>query len=148
MSSVGTQEGKNSCHLGSSDCSHCLREPRGSWTLAPDIWGTHQRKDFSEPRLLHLPIYRKALNSLTWDIWFSFTIIFYALYGQTTWLLLLPPRNYSLRVTWDTVCWAWSPKHSCQIKLSTEKYSHNLKVESYFIWWECLGLQAQETASQ
>ena len=22
--------------------------------------------------------------------------------------------------------------------LSTEKYTHNLKVESYFIWWECL----------
>ena len=21
----------------------------------------------------------------------------------------------------------------------TKKYSHNLKVESYFIWWECLG---------
>ena len=26
---------------------------------------------FSEPRLLHLSIYRKVLNSLTWDIWFS-----------------------------------------------------------------------------
>lgn len=23
--------------------------------------------------------------------------------------------------------------------LSTEKYSHHPKVESYFIWWECLG---------
>ena len=38
---------------------------------APDSWGAYQRNDFSEPRLLHLPIHRKALNSLTWDIWFS-----------------------------------------------------------------------------
>ena len=39
-------------------------------TLAPDSWGTYQRNDFSEPRLLHLPIHRKALSSLTWDVWF------------------------------------------------------------------------------
>ena len=31
------------------------------------------------------------------------------------------------------------------LELLTKKYSHNLKVESYFIWWECL---AQEAASQ
>ena len=29
----------------------------------------------------------------------------------------------------------------------TKKYSHNPKVENYFIRWECLGLQACETAS-
>ena len=39
--------------------------------LAPDTWGAYQIKDFNEPKLLYLPIYRKALNSLTWDIWFS-----------------------------------------------------------------------------
>ena len=39
--------------------------------LAPDSWGAYQRNDFSEPRLLHLPIHRKALNSLTWGVWFS-----------------------------------------------------------------------------
>ena len=31
------------------------------------------------------------------------------------------------------------------LELLTKKYSHNLKVESCFIWWECLG---QEAASQ
>ena len=40
-------------------------------TLALDSWGANQRNDFSEPRLLHLPIHRKALDSLTWDVWFS-----------------------------------------------------------------------------
>ena len=39
------------------------------------------------------------------------------------------------------------PKLS-NIQLSTEKYSHSLKVESYIIWWEYLGLRAQETTSQ
>ena len=32
--------------------------------------------------------------------------------------------------------------------LSTKRYSHNLKIKSYFIWLECLVLWAQETASQ
>ena len=39
--------------------------------LAQDMWGAYERKDFSEPRFLYLPTHRKALNSLTWDIWFS-----------------------------------------------------------------------------
>ena len=30
-----------------------------------------QSDDFRESRVFHLPIYRKALNSLTWVIWFS-----------------------------------------------------------------------------
>ena len=36
--------------------------------LAPESPGTQQRNAFSEPGLLHLPIHRTALNSLTWDI--------------------------------------------------------------------------------
>ena len=39
--------------------------------LAPESGGAYQKNDFIWPRLLHLPIYSKALNSLTWDIWFS-----------------------------------------------------------------------------
>ena len=35
-----------------------------------------------------------------------------------------------------------------EFMLLTKIYSHNLKAESYFIWWECLGLRAWETASQ
>ena len=61
-----------------SDCNHhrrwALRKLR-MWKyriLAPDSWGTYQRNDFSEPGFLHIPIHRKALNSLTWDIWLSF----------------------------------------------------------------------------
>ena len=26
------------------------------------------------------------------------------------------------------------------ILVSTKKYNHNMKVESYFMWWECLEL--------
>ena len=39
--------------------------------LAPGSWGTDQRNKLEELRGLHLPIHRKALNSLTWEILFS-----------------------------------------------------------------------------
>ena len=32
---------------------------------------TYPRNDFKEPRLLHLPIQRKVLTSLIWDVYFS-----------------------------------------------------------------------------
>ena len=57
-------------------CSHSLwwALRNSGWEkcriLAPDSWNAHETKDFSESGLLHLPIHRKALNSLTWDIWF------------------------------------------------------------------------------
>ena len=37
--------------------------------LAPDSWDAQERNDSSEPRLVHLPINRKVLSSLIWDIW-------------------------------------------------------------------------------
>ena len=40
----------------------------------------------------------------------------------------------------------WQPKKHGSMFVLTKKYSHNLKVESYFIWWEYLGLRAGETA--
>ena len=40
-------------------------------TLVQGSWGANQRNDFSELQLLHLCRHRKALSSLTWDIWFS-----------------------------------------------------------------------------
>ena len=40
-------------------------------TPAPESRGADHGNDFSEPRLLHLPIHKKVLNSLIWDIWFS-----------------------------------------------------------------------------
>ena len=77
VSPEGTQEGE---YLGSSShqtaaTPHC--EPQGSSgcekhrTLAWDSQNANERDDFSESRLLHLTIHTKALNSLTWDIWFS-----------------------------------------------------------------------------
>ena len=56
--------------------------------LAPDSWDEYIKKDFSGPRLLHFPIYRKALNFLTWDIWSSLTIIL--------WHSWLPPLCYKI----------------------------------------------------
>ena len=44
-----------------------------SWPQTAEIHvkGIYERHNFSEPRLLQLPIHRKVLNSLSWDIWFS-----------------------------------------------------------------------------
>ena len=44
--------------------------------LILDVLRCHERNDFNEPRLLHLPVYRKALNFLTSDAWFSFINIY------------------------------------------------------------------------
>ena len=78
-----------------SDCSHSLWWAlRKLWMwkhriLAPNHWGAYQRNDFSEPRLLQLPIYRKALNSLAWDIWFS-------LLNNNLLMIRLPALLYNL----------------------------------------------------
>jgi len=62
-----------------SDGRHSLgRGPRSSGceksnrrVLAPDGSEANKRNNFSDPRLLCLPIHRKVLHSLTWDTWFS-----------------------------------------------------------------------------
>ena len=65
------------CHQTLSLCSYPQRcTLRGfriekNRILALDSSGEYQRNNFNKPRLLHLPIHRKALNSLTWDVWFS-----------------------------------------------------------------------------
>ena len=75
-----------------------------------ESWDAHERNDFSQPRLLHLPIYRKALNSLTWDSWFSL-IHRNTSDVQTTCPLLqtstspesspMPSWKSSLKATWE-----------------------------------------------
>ena len=78
--------------------------------VSPEDWliDWYGRNDFSESRLLNLPIHRKTLNSLTWDIWFSlinnnFIFRLPSLSGKTyiTWLYPLPSWSSSLRVPWD-----------------------------------------------
>ena len=71
MGTSGLPAGQALSHYSQPPAVH----PEGSgWesrAQALDEQGEYQRDDFSEPRLLHLPIYRKMLNSLTWEIWFS-----------------------------------------------------------------------------
>ena len=60
-----------------SGCSHSLPGAlknsgcEKSQGTGPSSWDAYERNDFTEPRLLHLPIQRKEPNSLTWNIWFS-----------------------------------------------------------------------------
>ena len=92
--------------------------------LALDSQGAHQRNDFSEPRPLHLPIHRKALNSLTWDIWFSLinsNLLMFWLPGLHCKTPIYPRSSLtsseqSLRATWEAASGAWSPQKVCQMK--------------------------------
>ena len=73
LSPKGNQEGEG--YLWSSS-QQAAATPYGEHKenqriLAPDSWGAAERDDFGEPRHLHLPIHREALNSLIWDTWFS-----------------------------------------------------------------------------
>lgn len=43
--------------------------------LALDSYSTYQKNDFSKFRLLHLPIHRKVLNSLTLKVYFFFNYL-------------------------------------------------------------------------
>lgn len=89
---------------------------------APESGSAHQRNDFSELRFLYLPIPRKALNSLPWDIWFSFinrNLLLFWLPGLCCrnpygfWLLpfffrAVPQsylRSYILGLSPQNVCW-------------------------------------------
>ena len=78
MSPKGTQEGKNTCNLAavtmqphSTVSSKEAQDVEKHRILGQDSWSAYQRNDFSEPIISHLLIHRKALNSLTWDIWLS-----------------------------------------------------------------------------
>ena len=64
-------------HQVSSHCSHNCNM-RGfrmekSKIMALNSWGAYQKNDFNEPRLLHLPIHKKVLNSLSWNVYFYLT---------------------------------------------------------------------------
>ena len=89
-------------------------------------WDVYQRNDFHEPRLLHLPIYRKALNTSTWHIWFSFNLLRFGLPAFCCKLLYnlslppLPPWSSFLRILWDATSQAWSSKNSRQIKHNSQ----------------------------
>ena len=78
MSTKGTQEGKNTYNLAditiqphSTVSSKEAQDVEKHRILGQDSWGAYQRNNFNEPRISHLPIQRKTLNSLTWDIWLS-----------------------------------------------------------------------------
>ena len=67
--------------------------------LAPDSWGAYERNELSEPRGLHLPIYR-MLNTFTWYLIFddqtAFSLCCKLVYSLTSPLL---PWSSFLRAT-------------------------------------------------
>ena len=87
--------------------------------LAPDSWGAYERNELSEPRGLHLPIYR-MLNSFTWYLIFddqtAFSLCCKLVYSLTSPLL---PWSSFLRATEMLSLGlgdSETPKHYHQIK--------------------------------
>ena len=86
--------------------------------------GAYQRNDFSEPRLLHLPLHRKALNSQTWVICFTLinnnhlmpTVPALCCQHPAPTTTATASWSSSLRVTWDAVSRTWRPKNLCWLK--------------------------------
>ena len=84
------------CWVGRGECER-LKKNR---ILAPDSWDAYERNDFNNPRLLHLPIHRRTLNSLTWclvflinnNLWCSYCLPFVANLC-IGWLSLPSPRS-------------------------------------------------------
>ena len=73
VSCKGIQEGEGLL-LSKSHQAAAAPYGCGMWKhrmLAPGSWDVEDRNDFSEARCWPLPIHRRALNFLTWDIWFS-----------------------------------------------------------------------------
>lgn len=83
--------------------------------------------DSASSHTLKSPMHRKALNSLRYLVSFNSQQYFWCsdyLPSVTnfniTWLLPSPSWGSSLRVTWDAVSWAWSPKNCHQIKPNSQ----------------------------
>ena len=132
------------CLIMSITCSWIKIQPLGLWVIYSVNTHTHTHTHiyiyiYIYTYIFHLPQNRKALNSLTWDIQLSL-INNNLLIVQTAcsllqnfciiWFLPLPPQSCCLRVTWDAVSWAWSPKNSHQIKHNSQL----LGCEHFLSW--------------
>ena len=117
--------------------------------LAPDSWGAYQRNDFSEPRLLHLPIQSAKFLNLRYPVFFNnnLTIIFchsdYLPFVAKLLYILAPPsppRSSFLGVTWDAASRAWSPQYVPRIKHNSQLlgceyfFSQHQEVSMTSLW--------------
>ena len=106
---------------------HTLRRlrMRKHRVLVPKSWGAHQRNDFREPRRLHLPIHRKALNSLRYlvffkeNFWCSNYLVFAAKTPFISWFPF-PSWEQSLRAIWEAVSWAYVLSFVHRIKYNSQ----------------------------
>ena len=121
------RKGKNTCDPLPTVSLKGAQEVKntGDW---PRIAETCTKGMISVSPDSHLPIYRKALNSLTCDVWFSYlTIIFwcsdYLPFVRKLLYNLASPLASSEQFSqgsWHTVSPAWSSKNSHGIKHNSQ----------------------------
>ena len=112
--------------------------------LAQDSWDVCERNDYRKPRLLHLPIHRKALNSLNWDIWFSLinsNLSVFKLPAPCCKLLYKwtpPPASLEQLSQGHLRCClpGWSPPNSHQIKCDFELLGYDYILKFTIPMWD------------
>ena len=114
---------------------------RGHGILA-QIAKAHTKEWFQWAPNLHLPIHRKAPNSLTWHLWFSLINNDLLMFWLFDFLLQNPPYilvstpapaslEQSLSVIWDAVSQAWSPQNVRWIKDNSQLLDYALFQSIY-----------------
>ena len=103
------------------------------------FWDAYERNDFSEPRLLHLTIHRRALNSFIWD-WFSVihknTLMFRLPTLRCKLVYNLTPPHHLLRVILSGLLEMLSPRPEVLKNSRQIKHSSQLLGCDYFLSWQ------------
>ena len=102
----------------------------------------HTKEWFQSAQNLHLPIHRKAPNSLTWHLWFSLINndlwmfwLFDFLRQNSPYILVSTPApaslEQSLSIIWDAVSQAWSPQNVRWIKDNSQLLDYAFFQSTY-----------------
>ena len=92
------------------------------------------RNDFSEPRLLHLPIPRKVLNSLTGDICFSFinSNLLFSLHVVIAKIPIYPGIYAGFNISFSSFIW-----EALSLKMPPDKHNSQLLGCAFFFQYTC-----------
>ena len=118
--------------------------PRGHWRSEAQNAGPREPRraskgGFQWAQTPCRPVHRKALNSLTWGVWFSFinsNRLMFQLLGLLLQKLLyiltspLPLLNSFLSVIWDAMSCTWNLREVCRIKHNSQLF--RLCIFSFF----------------
>ena len=157
LSAVACHSGKQWMLLPTA-ISHCscpqccaLREFRmqKKGDTGSTVLGCTKRNNFTEPRLLHLPIKRTALKSLTWNV----CSFFLCVTSKILWCLItcfflnfFPPQQELLRILVLSLPFGYSPRELSERPPSWDTvFCNTLNKNSQLLSWVFIFLLNLET---